>query len=99
MTESFLIRSHGDWILGMNATRALTVKTGEKMRVGRVKAPTLKLVYDNSKAIDEFIPHSDYLVKSVYADGFSGYYCNQDGPILYETKKQTEDFIQSIQQP
>lgn len=97
MTESFLIRSHGDWILGMNATRALTVKTGEKMRVGRVKAPTLKLVYDNSKAIDEFIPHSDYLVKSVYTDGFSGYYCNQDGPILYETKKQAEDFIQSIQ--
>lgn len=97
MTESYLVRSHGDWILGMNATRALTVKTGEKMRVGRVKAPTLKLVYDNSKAIDEFIPHSDYLVKAVYADGFSGYYCNQDGPILYETEKQAEDFIHSIQ--
>lgn len=34
MTESYLVRSHGDWIVGMNATRALTVKTGEKMRVG-----------------------------------------------------------------
>ena len=97
MTESYLVRSHGDWIVGMNATRALTVKTGEKMRVGRVKAPTLKLVYDNSKAIDEFVPHSDYLIKAMYAEGFTGYYCSKEGPVAYETQKEAEDFIRSMQ--
>ncbi len=47
MTQAYLVRSHGDWLVGMNATRSLTVKIGTLMRVGRVKAPTLRLVYLN----------------------------------------------------
>lgn len=96
MTEAYLVRSHADWLIGMNATRALSVKTGEYLRVGRVKAPTLKLVYDNSKAIREFVPHSDYLAKATYFEGFSGTYHNADGPVLYRTKQEAETFIQSL---
>lgn len=96
MTEAYLVRSHADWLIGMNGTRALSIKTGETLRVGRVKAPSLKIVYDNSKAIDEFVPHSDYLAKAVYFEGFSGIYHDSDGPVLYSTKQEVESFIQGL---
>lgn len=60
MTESFRIRSRFDWLIGFNMTVAYTVKSGFLMKVGRVKAPTLKLVYDNCKAIDEFSQKVSY---------------------------------------
>ena len=98
MTECYIIRSQFDWLVGMNATRGVTVKCGELYRIGRVKAPTLKLVYDNSKAIDEFKPHSDYLVKALYDQGFSGIYCDDEGnPVLYGTQAQAESFIKDLQ--
>ena len=59
--EAFWIRAQFDWLIGFNLSVAYTVKTGMLMRVGRVKAPTLKLVYDNCKAIDEFSSKSSYL--------------------------------------
>ena len=74
MTNSFLIRSHMDWLIGMNFSVGFTVKSEFLMKVGRVKAPTLKLVYDNSKAIDEFVPHSDYELQADYKEGFTGTY-------------------------
>ena len=72
MTEAYILRSHMDWLMGMNFTLGSSVKSGFTMRVGRVKAPTLKMVYDNCKAIDEFVPHTDFAVDANYAEGFSG---------------------------
>ena len=43
MTEAFRIRSHFDWLIGMNLTIAYTVKANMLLRIGRVKAPTLKI--------------------------------------------------------
>lgn len=98
MTQCFIIRSEFDWLVGMNATRAVTVKCNELYRIGRVKAPTLKLVYDNSRAIDEFKPHSDYLVKAAYKEGFTGYYCDEAGnPISYETPEKATAFIRFLE--
>lgn len=98
MTECYIIRSHFDWLVGMNATIGVTVKCGELYRIGRVKAPTLKLVYDNSKAIDSFVPHSDYLVKALYSEGFSGFQCDEEGnPILYGAENDAAGFIKKLQ--
>ena len=60
MTQSFRIRSRFDWLIGFNMTVAYTVKSGFLMKVGRVKAPTLKLVYDNCKVIDGFSSKTAY---------------------------------------
>lgn len=60
MTQSFRIRSRFDWLIGFNMTVAYTVKSRFLMKVGRVKAPTLKLVYDNCKAIDGFSSKTAY---------------------------------------
>ena len=54
-TQSYLLRSRADWLFGMNATMQMSVKTGQTTTIGRVKAPTIKLIYDNSTAIDNFV--------------------------------------------
>ena len=52
-------RSEADWLVGMNATRALTVHGGGRARllsVGRVQTPTLALVVAREAAIRAFVP-------------------------------------------
>ena len=65
-TEAYLVRSRADWLFGMNCTRMMTVKKGTLLRIGRVKAATLGIVYQNSKAIDQFQPVSYYQIQADY---------------------------------
>ena len=57
----------------MNATRMMSVKSGEVMAIGRVKTPTIKLVYDNCMEIDNFKPRNYYLMQAKY-ETFNGSY-------------------------
>ena len=53
-----LSRAIGDWILGMNATRLYTLKYGQNRQVlsiGRVQTPTLALIVNRQKEIDNFV--------------------------------------------
>ena len=65
--QSFLIRSRADWLFGMNASRMLTNKRGSLIKAGRVKSPTIKLVYDNSMAIENFANRKYYALEAEYA--------------------------------
>ena len=98
MTDTFITRSQFDWLVGMNSTIAITLKSGELYKVGRVKAPTLKLVYDNSIAIEKFKPHSDYQIKVLYEDGFSGLMLEDGGneEDLFETEAKAKAFIKEL---
>jgi DNA topoisomerase-3 len=52
-------RAIGDWLLGMNATRLYTVKHGgykQVLSIGRVQTPTLAMVVDRFKEIENFKP-------------------------------------------
>ena len=54
-----LSRAIGDWMLGMNATRLYTLKYGQNKQVlsiGRVQTPTLALIVNRQKEIDNFKP-------------------------------------------
>lgn len=84
-TQSFLLRSRADWLYGMNATRLATSKTGKLLTIGRVKAPTLKLVYDNSMAIENFKPETYYQLQADYGT-FKAIMIEQDGkPSKFKT--------------
>ncbi|MCC2254556.1 topoisomerase C-terminal repeat-containing protein [Ruminococcus sp. CLA-AA-H200] len=76
-TASFLLRSRADWLYGMNITRLMSIKTGNLMTVGRVKAPTIKLVYDNSVAIEQFVPRQYFQLQADYG-GFQALLCGND---------------------
>lgn len=101
MTDTFITRSQFDWLVGMNATIAITTRSGELYRVGRVKAPTIKLVYDNSMAIDNFVPHSDFFVKAEFADGFTGMMLTEDRSEeeVFETEDKAIAFIEALSDP
>lgn len=93
--QSFLLRSRADWLFGMNGTRAATVQVGEMMAIGRVKAPTIKIVYDNSMAIDNFKPETFYTLESTYTSGDSNFTAvfTEDGtnPVRFASVNQMPD--------
>jgi DNA topoisomerase-3 len=63
-------RSEADWIVGMNATRAYTVRFGRPgnvLSVGRVQTPTLKLLVDREREIENFKPEKFWTVYARFA--------------------------------
>lgn len=96
MTQSYLIRSHIDWLIGMNFTIGMTVKSNFLMKVGRVKAPTLQIVYNNCKAIDEFTAKTDYELVEKYKQGFDGTYIEESNSVRFTTKKEALDFSKKL---
>ena len=75
MYEAGLMRAIGDWLLGMNATRAYTIryargqgKGRQVLSVGRVQTPTLALVVKRQAEIDHFVPRTYWELKTSYRD-------------------------------
>lgn len=66
-----LSRAIGDWILGMNATRLYTLKYGQNhqvLSIGRVQTPTLALIVNRQKEIDNFKPEPYWVLSTIYRD-------------------------------
>lgn len=70
-----LSRAIGDWLLGMNATRLYTLKYGNNsygkgqiLSIGRVQTPTLALIVQRQKEIDNFKPEPYRVLATVYRD-------------------------------
>ncbi|MCU4176649.1 DNA topoisomerase 3 [Carboxylicivirga sp. N1Y90] len=64
-------RAIGDWLLGMNATRLYTLKYGQQgqvLSIGRVQTPTLALIVDRQKSIDNFKPEPYWELKTKYKE-------------------------------
>src|SRR3990170_492617 len=63
-------RGEADWIVGMNATRAYSVRFGGRgnvLSVGRVQTPTLKLLVDREREIENFKPEKFWTVYARFA--------------------------------
>ena len=70
-------RSEADWLVGMNATRAATVKgrsLGGVVSLGRVQTPTLALIVRRDLEIDAFEPQTYFQVDARFG---------LDGPRTY----------------
>ena len=73
--EAGLMRAIGDWLLGMNATRAYTIRYAQGigrnrqvLSVGRVQTPTLALVVKRQAEIENFKPRTYWELKTTYRD-------------------------------
>lgn len=64
-------RSEADWLVGINATRAYTTQNNVLLSIGRVQTPTLALIVQRQKEIDDFIPKDYYELVANFGD-FSG---------------------------
>ncbi len=72
--EAGLMRAIGDWLLGMNATRAYTLRYRQPgqnkkvLSVGRVQTPTLALIVKRQQEIEHFVPKTYYVLRTLYRD-------------------------------
>lgn len=53
-------RAEADWIVGINATRALTCKNNAQLSCGRVQTPTLAMIATREEEIRNFKPKTYY---------------------------------------
>lgn len=58
--ESAKARAEADWIVGINATRALTTKYNSQLSCGRVQTPTLAIIAQRQNEIKNFLPKDYY---------------------------------------
>ena len=67
-----LSRAVGDWLLGMNCTRLYTLmyrqQRGQVLSIGRVQTPTLALIVQRQKEIDNFTPDPYWVLSTIYRD-------------------------------
>ncbi len=58
--EAAQARAKADWIVGLNGTKALSMKHNASLSLGRVQTPALDLVYGREQMIQSFVPKSFY---------------------------------------
>jgi len=63
--EAAVARAEADWVVGINATRALTVKYNAQLSTGRVQTPTLSMIAEREKQINRFKPQSFYGMQAI----------------------------------
>lgn len=61
LKDAGISRQWADWVIGINLTSVATLKyqrgwTGSPLNIGRVLLPTLKIIYDRDKEIENFVP-------------------------------------------
>ena len=102
--EAGLMRAIGDWLLGMNATRAYTIRyargTGKDrqvLSVGRVQTPTLALVVKRQAEIDHFVPRTYWELKTIYRDTlFSAQLPAEEDEYAITSEEQGQALVDSI---
>lgn len=57
-----LCRAKADWLVGMNATRLMSLVYHRTLNVGRVVSPTLSMLVERKREIEDFQPEAFYTV-------------------------------------
>ena len=102
--EAGLMRAIGDWLLGMNATRAYTIRYAsgrgrerQVLSVGRVQTPTLALVVKRQAEIEHFVPKTYWELKTNYRDTlFSAQLPVEEGEYAITSEQQGQALVDSI---
>src|SRR5690606_20920495 len=94
-------RQWADWTIGINLTSMATLKyqegKGQALNIGRVLLPTLKIIYDRDKEIENFVPEDYFKLKATFItkDGqeYEGTYVEGE-----EEKFKNKETLEVIQQ-
>jgi DNA topoisomerase-3 len=92
-------RAIGDWLLGMNATRLYTLKHGgykQMLSIGRVQTPTLAMVVNRFKEIENFIPQPYWELQTLYRETLfnceEGRFLKKEEGEIFANKVKESDF-------
>ncbi|WP_010652035.1 type IA DNA topoisomerase [Oceanobacillus massiliensis] len=70
LQDAGISRQWADWVIGINLTSVATLKyqkgAGKALNIGRVLLPTLKIIYDRDKAIENFVPEDYFKLSATF---------------------------------
>jgi DNA topoisomerase III len=84
-------RSEADWLVGMNATRAATIRgrawVGGVVSLGRVQTPTLAMIVKREREIQAFVPEPYWLVRAAFQPPYEGLWFEGDETRIKEAAR------------
>ena len=90
--ESARSRSIADWLVGMNASRAFSLKYNAHLSIGRVQTPTLNLIVRRDLEIENFVPQDYWEIKANFGD-YEGLWVN---PETKETRANSRELADKV---
>ena len=95
--ESARCRSKADWLVGMNASRAFTLKYNTLLSVGRVQTPTLAILVKRRKEIENFKPEGFCTLTADFGDYRGTYFSEKLDPDTHlKTKEEAEAIAAAV---
>lgn len=94
--ESAISRAKADWLIGLNVSRALTVKYQDNLSAGRVQTPTLALVRQQEKQIEKFLPQEYFTIQ--FIDTQLTFIHQQKNPQAIKTREDAQQLVQQMSQ-
>ena len=100
LRKSAVCRSEADWLVGMNASRAFTLRYDALLSVGRVQTPTLNILVKRRKEIEAFVPVDYHTLTADFGD-YSGQWFDEkaeDDKIAQriDTKERAEELASLV---
>ena len=87
-------RAEADWLVGMNATRAATIRgrawVGGVVSLGRVQTPTLAMIVKREREIQAFVPEPYWLVHASFDPRYQGLWFEGEETRLKDGKRADE---------
>ncbi|OZV12257.1 DNA topoisomerase III [Tissierella sp. P1] len=93
---SAVARSEADWFVGINATRALTVKYNAQLSCGRVQTPTLSMIAQREDEIKKFVTKEYYGITANTKELKLIWQDNQTKDIKTFDKGKSEKILESL---
>lgn len=94
--RSAVARAEADWLVGINATRALTTKYNAQLSCGRVQTPTLAIIAKREEEIKNFQPKSYYGIQAS-AGGMKLTWQDEKGNSRTFSKEKRDERIEAIE--
>ena len=91
--RSALCRAKADWLVGMNASRAFTLRYDALLSIGRVQTPTLNILVKRRREIEGFTPEEYYTLTADFGDYQGIWFSEGQENDVRIPKKETADAI------
>lgn len=88
--DAAVCRAEADWLIGLNVTRALTCKHNAQLTAGRVQTPTLAMIVQRDKEIDDFVPRDYWTLRANFGDYFGDWRSKDGQSRIFEHGKAEE---------
>ena len=93
-------RSEADWLVGMNATRAATIRgrawVGGVVSLGRVQTPTLAMIVRREREIQAFVPQPYRLVRARFDPRYEGLWFEGNETRIFGDLERADRIVEKV---